>query len=150
MGALLLLQVYRTRYSELIAIYHQNIKTRLLAHQPGHFGSLVQIRDCSTGSRNTFPPPAQISPNQPACPEIWLIFAGLGSQWTGMCESLMQLGTFSDSMRKSREILEGVGVDLSMISKRDNRAMFESITAASVSTGVILVSAGSFGKMFVF
>lgn len=67
-----------------------------------------------------------------------------------MCESLMQLGTFSDSMRKSREILEGVGVDLSMISKRDNRAMFESITAASVSTGVILVSAGSFGKMFVF
>lgn len=43
---------------------------------------------------------------------IWYVFSGMGTQWPGMGEKLMQIPTFRESISKTAEILKEFGVDL--------------------------------------
>ena len=43
---------------------------------------------------------------------IWYVFSGMGTQWPGMGEKLMQIPTFRESISKTAEILKVFGVDL--------------------------------------
>lgn len=51
---------------------------------------------------------------------IWYVFSGMGTQWPGMGEKLMQIPTFHESISKTAEILKEFGVDLvKIITKSD-------------------------------
>ena len=43
---------------------------------------------------------------------VWYVFSGMGTQWPGMGEKLMQIPTFQDSIHKTAELLKGFGLDL--------------------------------------
>lgn len=43
---------------------------------------------------------------------VWYVFSGMGTQWTGMGEKLMQIPTFCNSIHKTAEILKEFGLDL--------------------------------------
>ncbi|KAH7644723.1 fatty acid synthase-like protein 3 [Dermatophagoides farinae] len=49
---------------------------------------------------------------QQQIPQLWLVFTGMGSQWTGMGEQLMHLETFAESIKNSAELLRPFGIDL--------------------------------------
>ncbi|KAI4475229.1 hypothetical protein M0804_014432 [Polistes exclamans] len=44
--------------------------------------------------------------------EIWFVFSGMGSQWTGMGESLMKIPIFAESIKKCNVVLRPRGYDI--------------------------------------
>ncbi|KAI4475747.1 hypothetical protein M0804_014115 [Polistes exclamans] len=44
--------------------------------------------------------------------EIWFVFSGMGSQWTGMGESLMKIPIFAESIKKCDVVLRPRGYDI--------------------------------------
>jgi len=65
---------------------------------------------------------------------VWLVFSGMGSQWTGMAKTLMPLKPFADSIRKSAEVLKPHGIDLMhLLLSDDEMAMKTSPTNAFVA-----------------
>ena len=61
------------------------------------------------GSENEIEEVMKVQSN--TCP-IWYVFSGMGTQWSGMGEKLMQIPTFRKSISKTAEILKEFGVDL--------------------------------------
>ncbi|XP_035731578.1 fatty acid synthase-like [Vespa mandarinia] len=47
--------------------------------------------------------------------QIWFIFSGMGSQWTGMGESLMKIPIFAEAIRKCDAVLKPRGYDIVQI-----------------------------------
>ena len=43
---------------------------------------------------------------------MWFVFSGMGTQWSGMGEKLMQIPTFHDSIYRTAEIVKEFGLDL--------------------------------------
>nr|XP_050849367.1 fatty acid synthase-like [Vespula vulgaris] len=44
--------------------------------------------------------------------EIWFVFSGMGSQWTGMGESLMKIPIFAEAIKKCDAVLKPRGYDI--------------------------------------
>ena len=61
-------------------------------------GSENEIKDIMKVQSNTRP--------------IWYVFSGMGTQWPGMGEKLMQIPTFHESISKTTEILKEFNIDL--------------------------------------
>ncbi|XP_049271381.1 fatty acid synthase-like [Rhipicephalus sanguineus] len=53
---------------------------------------------------------------------VWFIFTGVGCQWKGMAQQMMQFHVFARSIQRSHEILKEVGMDLidALISTNDD------------------------------
>ncbi|XP_037515436.1 fatty acid synthase [Rhipicephalus sanguineus] len=43
---------------------------------------------------------------------LWFVFTGVGCQWKGMAQQMMQFDVFARSIQRSHEVLKEVGVDL--------------------------------------
>jgi fatty acid synthase len=59
---------------------------------------------------------------------IWFIYSGMGSQWAGMGQKLMQIPTFAESIHACSKALEGTGIDLYGIIMSENPDIFKNNT----------------------
>ena len=86
-------------------------------------GLLSLLTEISTTPINTFPHRGyaivgseskieEVTKMQSNPRPVWYVFSGMGTQWPGMGEKLMQIPTFYDSIYKTAEILKEFGLDL--------------------------------------
>lgn len=72
-------------------------------------------------------------------PIVW-VFTGMGSQWTGMATSLMQIGLFSDTIHKCHEILKPYGIDLISIVTSTDETTFDNIVNSFVGIAAMQIA----------
>ncbi|XP_069677436.1 fatty acid synthase-like isoform X2 [Periplaneta americana] len=58
---------------------------------------------------------------------VWFVFTGMGSQWTGMGKSLLNIPVFAAAIEKCQSVLEPYGVDLFNIITTDDPKIFDNI-----------------------
>ncbi|XP_065221121.1 fatty acid synthase-like [Planococcus citri] len=71
---------------------------------------------------------------------IWFVFAGIGSQWTGMGKSLMEIPILAESIRKSHQFLKPKGLDLIKIITDDDPKTFDNILHSFVGIASIQIA----------
>ncbi|XP_065221120.1 fatty acid synthase-like isoform X2 [Planococcus citri] len=71
---------------------------------------------------------------------IWFVFAGMGSQWTGMGKSLMEIPILAESIRKSHQFLKPKGLDLIKIITDDDPKTFDNILNSFVGIAAIQIA----------
>ncbi|XP_043485866.1 fatty acid synthase-like [Polistes fuscatus] len=59
--------------------------------------------------------------------EIWFVFSGMGSQWTGMGESLMKIPIFAEAIKKCDVVLRPRGYDIVHIICDKNPTIYDNI-----------------------
>lgn len=64
---------------------------------------------------------------------MWFVFSGMGSQWAGMIEGLLQLEPFAKSIYKAAAILQREGFDLMSILNSKSESTFENVLNSAVS-----------------
>lgn len=57
---------------------------------------------------------------------VWLVFSGIGSQWTSMASSMMKLVPFAESIHRSAAVLKPLGIDLLHLLTTDNSEIWKS------------------------
>jgi hypothetical protein len=58
---------------------------------------------------------------------VWFVFTGIGSQWPGMCKSLLKFPVFASAIEKCQEALKPHGVDVINIITSDDPRIFNNI-----------------------
>ncbi|XP_065221123.1 fatty acid synthase-like isoform X2 [Planococcus citri] len=71
---------------------------------------------------------------------IWFVFAGIGSQWTGMGKSLMNIPILAESIRKSHQFLKSKGLDLIKIITDDDPKTLDNILNSFVGIAAIQIA----------
>ncbi|XP_025419053.1 fatty acid synthase-like [Sipha flava] len=71
---------------------------------------------------------------------VWYIFSGMGSQWAGMVEGLLQLEPFARTIKKAADILLGQGLDLMSILNSKDDATFDNVLNSAVSITTVQVA----------
>ena len=71
---------------------------------------------------------------------IWYVFSGMGTQWPGMGEKLMQIPTFCESISKNTEILKEFGVDLVKIITESDTNTYSNIINSFVGLASIQIA----------
>lgn len=77
--------------------------------------------------------------DSPKRPIVWL-FTGMGSQWTGMATSLMQIDLFRESIQQCHEILKPYGIDLISIVTSTDEKTFDNIVNSFVGIAAIQIA----------
>lgn len=72
-------------------------------------------------------------------PIVW-VFTGMGSQWTGMGKSLMQIDIFRETMHQCHEILKPYGLDLLSIVTSTDESTFDNIVNSFVGIAAIQIA----------
>lgn len=72
-------------------------------------------------------------------PLVW-VFAGMGSQWTGMGTSLMQIDTFKRTIEECHRILKPKGLDLIKIVTSEDPTIFDNILHSFVGIAAIQIA----------
>lgn len=72
-------------------------------------------------------------------PVIW-VFTGMGSQWTGMATSLMEIEMFRDTIYKLHEMLKPYGLDLINIVTSPDESTFDNILNSFVGIAAIQIA----------
>lgn len=72
-------------------------------------------------------------------PLIW-VFTGMGSQWTGMATSLMQIDMFRETIQKCHKILKPSGLDLLSIVTSTDPTTFDNIILSFVGIAAIQIA----------
>lgn len=62
---------------------------------------------------------------------LWLIFSGMGSQWTGMGKEMMKINVFRESIEASAEVLKPYGVDLFALILSEDESIWHQSTVNS-------------------
>lgn len=70
---------------------------------------------------------------------IW-VYTGMGSQWTGMATSLMQIDSFRETIHKCHEILKPYGLDLINIVTSTDETTFDNIINSFVGIAAIQIA----------
>ncbi|KAJ8935858.1 hypothetical protein NQ314_012613 [Rhamnusium bicolor] len=71
---------------------------------------------------------------------IAFVFSGMGSQWPGMAKDLMQLDTFTNSLRKCSDALKSHGVNLEDILINGNETTFDNVLNSFISIAAMQVA----------
>lgn len=71
---------------------------------------------------------------------IWYVFSGMGTQWPGMGEKLMQIPTFCESIFKNTEILKEFGVDLVKIIMESDTSTYSNTINSFVGLASIQIA----------
>ncbi|XP_063375503.1 fatty acid synthase-like [Cydia amplana] len=71
---------------------------------------------------------------------VWLVFSGVGSQWSGAARELMRLPVFASSIARSSAALKPHGVDLQYVIVDAPDAIFDNIINTFVSITAIQVA----------
>ena len=64
---------------------------------------------------------------------VWLVFSGMGSQWTGMAKSMMIFKPFAQSLSRAANVLKPYNVDLMKLLLGDDEKELKKTTNAFVS-----------------
>lgn len=72
-------------------------------------------------------------------PVVWM-FTGMGSQWTGMATSLMQIDLFRETIHKCHDILKPYGLDLISIVTSTDETTFDYIVNSFVGIAAIQIA----------
>lgn len=70
---------------------------------------------------------------------LWFAFSGMGSQWTGMGSSLLQIPIFAAAIDKCQATLKPKGVDVKRIITDNNPKCFDNILNSFVGIAAIQV-----------
>jgi fatty acid synthase, animal type len=71
---------------------------------------------------------------------IWFVFAGMGSQWSGMGRDLLKIPTFALAIDKCDAVLKPKGLDIRNIITSTDPKMFDNILNAFVGIAAIQVN----------
>ncbi|XP_069675926.1 fatty acid synthase-like [Periplaneta americana] len=71
---------------------------------------------------------------------VWFVFTGMGSQWTGMGKSLLNIPIFAAAIEKCQRVLEPYGVDLFNIITTADPSVFDD--AVNCLVGVVACQVG--------
>lgn len=64
---------------------------------------------------------------------MWFIFSGMGSQWAGMIEGLLQLEPFAKAINNAAVVLKREGIDLLSILSSKSESTFENVLNSAIS-----------------
>ncbi|XP_022172738.1 fatty acid synthase-like isoform X2 [Myzus persicae] len=64
---------------------------------------------------------------------VWFIFSGMGSQWAGMVEGLLQLEPFAKAINRAAAVLQAEGIDLLSILNSKDEKTFDNVLNSAVS-----------------
>ena len=70
---------------------------------------------------------------------MWFVFAGMGTQWTGMGRDLMCIKVFRDSILRSDAILQPYGIHLHDLLMNSSESAFNSTLNSFVGIAAIQV-----------
>lgn len=71
--------------------------------------------------------------------QVWFVFSGMGSQWSGMGSALMQLPVFAASIKFCHNILRPKGIDLIKIITVEDPKIFDNILHSFVGIAAIQI-----------
>ncbi|XP_065219674.1 fatty acid synthase-like [Planococcus citri] len=71
---------------------------------------------------------------------VWFVFTGMGSQWSGMAKSLMNIPIFAESIKKSHQIMQSKQIDLIKIITDDDPEIFDNILNSFVGIAAIQIA----------
>lgn len=71
--------------------------------------------------------------------QVWYVFSGMGSQWTGMGRDLLALPPFQASIERSASVLKTLGLDLYSIFNSNDKTVFDSVLNSFVGIAAIQV-----------
>ncbi|XP_043469513.1 fatty acid synthase-like [Leptopilina heterotoma] len=71
--------------------------------------------------------------------EIWYMFSGMGSQWVGMGEALLEISVFAEAIKKCDRVLKPRGIDIVRIITEKDPQMFDNIINAFVGIAAIQI-----------
>jgi len=71
---------------------------------------------------------------------VWFVFSGMGSQWAGMVEGLLQLEPFSRAINRAASVLKVEGLDLLSILNSKDETTFDNVLNSFVSITSMQVS----------
>jgi len=70
---------------------------------------------------------------------VWFVFAGMGSQWSGMGRDLLHIPTFARAIDKCDAVLKPKGLDIRHIITSTDPKLFDNILNAFVGIAAIQV-----------
>ncbi|VVC29220.1 Hypothetical protein CINCED_3A006213 [Cinara cedri] len=70
---------------------------------------------------------------------VWFIFSGMGSQWQGMGEKLMNIPIFMDAINKCDAVLKPRGIDIKHILSSQNPVLFDNILNSFVGIAAVQI-----------
>lgn len=124
--------------AELIGLIH-NIQKH---EQPGHLYrgySILEKNDANNNSTAKCNGRIVDHFDSTRRPIVWL-FTGMGSQWTEMATSLMQINMFRETMFKCHEILKPYGLDLISIVTSTDESTFNNVLNSFVGIAAIQIA----------
>ena len=71
---------------------------------------------------------------------LWLLFPGLGGQWTAMAKALMPIDIFSNKVEECHQILAEFGIDLKHLLLSDDTSAMSTMTAKFCATTAIEIA----------
>ncbi|XP_043469511.1 fatty acid synthase-like [Leptopilina heterotoma] len=71
--------------------------------------------------------------------EIWYMFSGMGSQWVGMGEALLEIPVFAEAIKKCDRVLKPRGIDIVRIITEKDPKMFDNIVNSFVGIAAIQI-----------
>ena len=71
---------------------------------------------------------------------LWLLFPGLGGQWTAMAKALMPIDIFRIKVEECHQILEEFNVDLKYLLLSENKNAMSTMTAKFCATTAIEIA----------
>ncbi|CAG2170884.1 unnamed protein product, partial [Oppiella nova] len=72
--------------------------------------------------------------------QLWLLFPGLGGQWTAMAKALMPIKIFADKVEECHQILQEFGIDLKDMLLSEDKTLMSTMTAKFCSTTAIEIA----------
>lgn len=71
--------------------------------------------------------------------QVWYVFSGMGSQWTGMGRDLLALPPFRESIDKTANTLKNLGLNLYAIFESNDKTVFDNVLNSFVGIAAIQV-----------
>ena len=71
---------------------------------------------------------------------LWLLFPGLGGQWSGMAKGLMRIDTFRAKIAECHQILSEFGLDLNHLLLSDDKNTMDSMTNKFCATTALQIA----------
>ncbi|XP_008207677.2 fatty acid synthase [Nasonia vitripennis] len=71
--------------------------------------------------------------------QVWWVFSGMGSQWSGMGAELLKIPVFNDAIRKCDNVLKPLGYDINKIITDKDPKMFDNIIHSFVGIAAVQI-----------
>lgn len=129
----------RTPDAEYIALLHNLHKEPIAGHNYRGYTLLLKGDEVLIGRESD----SYFGTKRP----VWFVFGGIGSQWSGMGKSFIQIPVFAAAIQKCDKVLRTWGVDIVKIITENDPKIFENILHSSVGIAAIQIGLVDIFKM---